>query len=124
MRQRGVPVVAVFLTGRPRGVTAELDAANAFVVAWLPGSEGAGIADVLFRANNGAINYDFTGKLSFAWPRSAANGNADRSGMGDSTLFPYGFGLTYCIRHCDAPLSQTVWQTQPSSMSQNTPTSR
>ncbi len=124
MRQRGVPVVAVFLTGRPRGVTAELDAADAFVVAWLPGSEGAGIADVLFRANNGAINYDFTGKLSFAWPRSAANGNPNRSGMGDSPLFPYGFGLTYCIRHCDAPLSQTVWQTQPSSMSQNTPTSR
>jgi beta-glucosidase len=124
MRQRGVPVVAVFLTGRPRGVTAELDAANAFVVAWLPGSEGAGIADVLFRANNGAINYDFTGKLSFAWPRSAANGNANRSDIGDSPLFPYGFGLTYCIRHCDAPLSQTEWQTQPSSMSQNTPTSR
>jgi beta-glucosidase len=124
LRQSGVPVVAVFLTGRPRDVTAELDAANAFVVAWLPGSEGAGIADVLFRANNGAISYDFTGQLPFAWPRSAANGNANRSDMGDSPLFPYGFGLTYCIRHCDAPLSQTVWQTQPSSMSQNTPTSR
>jgi beta-glucosidase len=124
LRHRGVPVVAVFLTGRPRGVTAELDAANAFAVAWLPGSEGAGIADVLFRANNGSINYDFTGKLSFAWPRSAGNGNPDRSDAGDSPLFPYGFGLTYCIRHCDAPLSRTLWQTQPSSMSQNTPTSR
>src|SRR5258708_31738047 len=73
LRHSGVPVVAVFLTGRPRGLTAGLDPANAFVVAWVPGTEGAGIADVLFRANSGAINYDFTGQLSFAWPRCAGN---------------------------------------------------
>ncbi|MEK9655864.1 MAG: glycoside hydrolase family 3 C-terminal domain-containing protein, partial [Halieaceae bacterium] len=50
---RGVPVVSVFLTGRPLWVNAELNASDAFVVAWLPGSEGAGIADVLIADSNG-----------------------------------------------------------------------
>ena len=58
----GIPVVTVFLTGRPRGITPELQASNAFVVAWLPGTEGDGIADVLFRNNKGAVNFDFTGQ--------------------------------------------------------------
>jgi beta-glucosidase len=124
LRQKGVPVVAVFLTGRPRGVTAELDASTAFVVAWLPGSEGSGIADVLFRSNSGEVNFDFNGKLSFDWPRSTGPADLERDARHDSPRFPYGFGLTYCIRHCDAPLSRELWRTQPSPMSQNTPTSR
>jgi beta-glucosidase len=102
LRQKHIPVVAVFLTGRPRGITPELDASNAFVVAWLPGSEGGGIADALFRKNNGALNFDFIGRLSFSWPRGAADGNLDHGG--DSPLFPYGFGLAYCNPNCDAPL--------------------
>src|SRR5258708_26880149 len=60
LRHSGVPVVAVFLTGRPRGLTAVLDAANAFVVAWFPGPLGARFADVLFPSNSSAINYHFT----------------------------------------------------------------
>jgi beta-glucosidase len=131
LRHNHVPVVAVFLTGRPRGVTAELDASTAFVVAWLPGSEGGGVADVLFRSNTGDVNFDFTGKLSFDWPRGTGQGNPDQNEGGgdtadgrDSPLYPYGFGLTYCIPHCDAPLSRGLWRTQPSSMSQNTPASR
>src|SRR5882762_2062091 len=86
LRQGGIPVVAVFLTGRVRGVTPELDASNAFAVAWLPGTEGGGIADVLFRKSNGEVNFPITGKLSYAWPRGGA-------GSSDSPLFPYGYGL-------------------------------
>ena len=108
LRHAHIPVVAVFLTGRPRGVAAEVDASNAFVVAWLPGSEGAGIADVLFRNAKGTVNFDFTGKLSYAWP---------------APDFPYGFGLNYCNRHCDAPLSRESWPTQQSLTSRNTPAS-
>jgi beta-glucosidase len=67
LKARGIPVVAIFLTGRPLWITPELDAANAFVVAWLPGSEGGGVADVLFRKKNGKPSYDFTGTLSFSW---------------------------------------------------------
>ncbi|HWY96034.1 MAG TPA: glycoside hydrolase family 3 protein [Steroidobacteraceae bacterium] len=104
LRQKHIPVVAVFLTGRPRGITPELNASNAFVVAWLPGSEGGGIADVLFRNKDGVSNFDFTGRLSFSWPRGAADGNIEHGG--DSPLFPYGFGLAYCNPNCDAPLFQ------------------
>jgi beta-glucosidase len=124
LRRNHVPVVAVFLTGRPRGISAELDASNAFVVAWLPGSEGEGVADVLFRSTTGAVNFDFTGKLSFDWPRSTLQGSSASEDRRHPQLFPYGFGLTYCIRHCDAPLSRDPWSTQPLSMLQNTPTSR
>jgi len=91
LRQRGIPVVAVFLTGRVRGVTPELQASNAFAVAWWPGTEGGGVADVLFRKSNGEVSFPITGKLSYAWPRGGA-------GSGGSTLLPYGYGLGGCIR--------------------------
>jgi beta-glucosidase len=103
LRQEGVPVVAVFLAGRPRGVTPEIDAANAFVVAWLPGTEGEGVADVLFRNNKGGVNFDFTGRLSYTWP---VTGVPDPTHPYANPLFAYGYGLSYCNRHCDAPLSQ------------------
>jgi beta-glucosidase len=121
LRRSGIPVVAVFLAGRPRGITPELQASNAFVVAWLPGTEGAGVADVLFRNNKGAVNFDFTGRLSYEWP---AGGAADGALAKAGPLFPYGYGLSYCNRHCDAPLSRQPWQTQQSSTSRNTPASR
>ncbi len=68
LRAAKIPVVALLLTGRPLYVQSEIQAANAFVVAWLPGSEGGGVADVLIRKPDGAIHYDFTGRLSFSWP--------------------------------------------------------
>jgi beta-glucosidase len=89
LRHDGIPVVAVFLTGRVRGITPELEASTAFAVAWLPGTEGGGIADVLFRKSNGAVNFPVTGKLSYSWP----------SGAGGPPLFPYGYGLGGCNRH-------------------------
>jgi beta-glucosidase len=90
LRDSGIPVVAVFLTGRVRGVTPEIEASNAFAVAWLPGTEGGGIADVLFRKSSGAVNFPISGKLSYAWPRGAAVA---------APLFPYGYGLGGCNQH-------------------------
>ncbi|MDG2539006.1 glycoside hydrolase family 3 N-terminal domain-containing protein [Dyella jiangningensis] len=88
LRGEGVPVVAVFLSGRPLWMNREINAADAFVAAWLPGSEGGGVADVLLRTRDGHVAHDFHGKLSFAWPRSAVQGQG-------SPLFPLGYGLTY-----------------------------
>lgn len=79
---RGIPVVTVFVGGRPLVVNAELDASAAFVAAWLPGSEGQGVGDVLFGA------FPFTGTLSFAWP-SVAGPNYKAA----TPRFPRGYGL-------------------------------
>ena len=90
LRAAGVPVVSVFLSGRPLWVNAQLNASSAFVAAWLPGSEGGGIADVLFRKPNGAIRYDFRGRLSFSWPRTPLQFGRDAPGQ---PLFAVGYGL-------------------------------
>jgi len=95
LKESAIPVVAIFLTGRPLWITPELQNSNAFVVAWLPGSEGAGIADVLFRNVGGEVNYDFTGKLSFSWPRNREQAALNRGDANYNPLFPFGFGLTY-----------------------------
>jgi beta-glucosidase len=85
---RGVPVVAVMLGGRPLVVEKELEASSAFVMAWLPGSEGHGVADVLFG------DFDIQGKLSFSWPKYD-NENWNVGDPNYNPRFPYGFGLTY-----------------------------
>ncbi|RDI97986.1 1,4-beta-D-glucan glucohydrolase [Dyella solisilvae] len=84
----GIPVVAVFLSGRPLWVNREINAADAFVAAWLPGSEGGGVADVLLRGRDGSIAHDFRGKLAFAWPSTAVVGQG-------APQFPLGFGRSY-----------------------------
>jgi beta-glucosidase len=94
LRAQDIPVVAVFLSGRPLWVNAELNASDSFVAAWLPGPEGGGIADVLFRSADGAVRYDFRGRLSFSWPRSKQPPALDQR-RGDAPLFPYGYGLSY-----------------------------
>ncbi len=80
VKAAGIPVVVVLISGRPMVLGEVLDKADAVVAAWLPGTEGDGIADVLFG------DYPPTGKLSHAWPRG---------GAGFEVLFPYGFGLSY-----------------------------
>jgi len=91
----GVPVVAVFLSGRPMWVNPELNASNAFVAAFLPGSEGGGIADVLFRDAAGRVRNDFKGKLSYSWPKRADQTPLNRGDAGYDPLFAYGYGLRY-----------------------------
>ena len=87
---QGIPVVAVLLSGRPLLIEAELAAADAFIAAWLPGAEGGGVADVVFRAAAGRVRHDFRGRLPLPWPR-APGGHADPA----TPLFPYGYGLRY-----------------------------
>ncbi len=95
LKQQGIPVVSVFLSGRPLWVNPELNASTAFVAAWLPGSEGGGVADVLFRNDDGNGNFDFSGKLSFSWPKDPSQTALNRNDPNYEPLFPYGFGLTY-----------------------------
>ena len=83
----GAPVTTILLSGRPLIPGSALDNSDAFVAAWLPGTEGQGVADVLFG------DYKPTGKLPREWPR-----NMDQAAANDMTgepLFPFGFGLTY-----------------------------
>jgi len=86
MKAAGIPFVVILFSGRPMILGDSLDKADAFIAAWLPGTEGDGIADVLFG------DYKPTGKLSFAWPRSM-----DQFPRAKDTnpLFPYGYGLSY-----------------------------
>jgi len=82
-KAEGVPTVAVFLSGRPMWVNREMNAADAFVASWLPGSEGAGVADVLTGATPA------TGKLGFSWPATCDSGPLNGP---DGALFPVGYG--------------------------------
>jgi len=85
-KKKGIPVVSVFLSGRPMWMNPEINNSDAFVAAWLPGSEGGGVSDVLFQRDK---SYNFTGRLSFPWPSDAVV-SAD-----DKPLFDLGYGLQY-----------------------------
>ena len=94
LKSLGIPVVSVFISGRPMWVNAELNASDAFVAAWLPGSEGKAVADVLLKSIDDKIQHDFTGKLSFSWPKTATQ-IVNRFDKGYDPLLPYGYGLSY-----------------------------
>ncbi|MBS0393532.1 MAG: glycoside hydrolase family 3 protein [Proteobacteria bacterium] len=92
----GIPVVSVFLSGRPLWVNQEINASDAFVAAWLPGTEGGGVADVLIGTADGQPRHDFAGTLPFDWPSVAllpplAAGPAQQA----PPLFAHGYGLSY-----------------------------
>ena len=90
VKQSGVPVITVLLSGRPMILGPALDNSDAFIAAWLPGTEGQGVADVLFG------DYKPTGKLPHTWPKSMDQVPLNVGDPGaDKALFPYGFGLTY-----------------------------
>ncbi|HYE27810.1 MAG TPA: exo 1,3/1,4-beta-D-glucan glucohydrolase [Allosphingosinicella sp.] len=95
LKQAGIPIVSVFLSGRPLWVNPELNASDAFVAAWLPGSEGGGIADVLFSDAAGRVRHGFRGKLSYSWPKRADQTPLNRGDAGYDPLFAYGYGLAY-----------------------------
>ncbi|MBD3586457.1 glycoside hydrolase family 3 protein [Salinimonas sp. HHU 13199] len=93
LKSQGIPVISVFITGRPLWTNPEINASDAFVVAWLPGSEGQGVADVLFTDKNGDVDYPMQGKLSFSWPAKPTQiVNKDD---GQKAQFAYGYGLRY-----------------------------
>ena len=87
LKEQGIPVVALMITGRPLYVNPALNSADAFVVAWLPGSEGGGVADLLVGDNAGKPRFDFTGTLPAAWPRTTQ--------LSDGALYDFGYGLDY-----------------------------
>lgn len=85
----GVPVTSIFVAGRTLYIHDLLNLSDAFVMAWLPGSEGGGVADVLFKDAAGKSAYDFTAKLPFAWPAGAC------VSANSKPLFKPGYGLSY-----------------------------
>ena len=88
LRGKGVPVVVVLVSGRPLDIAAELPNWNGLIASWLPGTEGAGVADVLFG------DYKPTGKLPSTWMASVSQ-QPINDGDGQTPLFPLGYGLTY-----------------------------
>nr|WP_184002192.1 exo 1,3/1,4-beta-D-glucan glucohydrolase [Stakelama sediminis] len=95
LKAAGIPVVSVFLSGRPLWVNREINASDAFVAAFLPGTEGEGVADVLIARPDGKPDYDFHGKLSFSWPRRFDQYDLNIGEKPYNPLFPFGYGLTY-----------------------------
>jgi beta-glucosidase len=95
LKARGIPVVSVFLSGRPLWVNPELNASDAFVAAWLPGSEGAGVADLLFTDGQGKVRFDFKGRLSFSWPKTPLQGLLNPHHPEYDPVFPLRYGLNY-----------------------------
>jgi beta-glucosidase len=88
-KAEGIKTVAIFLSGRPMWVNSHLNASDAFVAAWLPGSEGGGVTDVLFG------KADFKGKLPFSWPKLATQYVLNVGDANYDPLFAYGYGLSY-----------------------------
>lgn len=88
------PVVTIFISGRPLYANDLLNLSDAFVAAWLPGSEGGGIADVLV-ADGRKPRYDFTGRLPFSWPGVPCPAAEDRPDPARPPLFARGYGLNY-----------------------------
>jgi beta-glucosidase len=89
LKRARIPTVVVLVSGRPLIVTNQLPDWRAFVAGWLPGTEGAGVADVLFG------DYKPTGTLPMSWPRTATQIPINVGDTSYDPLFGYGFGLTY-----------------------------
>jgi beta-glucosidase len=88
---KGAPVATVFVSGRPLYVNKELNRSDAFVAAWLPGTEGQGIADLLVRGRH--TGKGFTGKLSYSWPATPCQTPLNAGDEGYAPLFELGYGL-------------------------------
>ncbi|MEZ9132549.1 glycoside hydrolase family 3 N-terminal domain-containing protein [Vibrio breoganii] len=111
LHKAGVKVISVFYSGRPLYLNSEIAKSDAFVAAFLPGSEGLGMTDVLLKDEHGEVNYDFQGTLSFSWPnhRNSARVSKlashipnyqvsanEQDPQGEhKPLFSYGYGLNY-----------------------------
>jgi len=89
VKNANIPIVVILITGRPIIVTDQINDWDAFLVAWLPGTEGNGVADVIFG------DYKPTGRLSFSWPKNPDQIPINIGDKNYDPLFPIGFGLTY-----------------------------
>jgi beta-glucosidase len=92
VRGKGVPVVTLLYSGRPVAANDLINRSDAFIAAWLPGTEGMGLADMLLAGANGRPGFDFTGRLPFDWP--AGDCLPKKGGV----QFPRGYGLSLAAR--------------------------
>lgn len=106
LHAQGIPVVSVFLSGRPLWVNPQINASDAFVAAWLPGSEGEGVADVLLAKADGGVHHDFHGRLAYSWPRTAMQTGVNVGDAHADPQFRYGYGLHYADHTELAALSE------------------
>ncbi len=92
-KKQNIPIVILLVSGRPLVTTPEINKSDAFIAAWLPGSEGGGVAEILFG------KYDFSGKLPHSWPKYVKDFNEEYGpNIWDQSiepLFEYGYGLKY-----------------------------
>lgn len=88
-KKAGKPVVCILLSGRPMIISRVLGDCDAFVAAWLPGTEGQGVADVIFGDHN------FTGRLPHSWPKDMSQVPVNYGDKNYAPLFQYGYGLMY-----------------------------
>ena len=89
MKSANIPLVVIMLSGRPLIITDHLNDWDAFVAAWLPGTEGDGVSDIIFG------NYNPSGKLSFSWPENISQIPSDYKDPNYKPLFKYNYGLKY-----------------------------
>ena len=89
VKRSKLPFVVILISGRPMIINEVLDESDAFLAAWLPGTEGLGISDVIFG------DFDFTGKLSMTWPKSMKQIPINYGDSSYDPLFKLGFGLSY-----------------------------
>lgn len=92
LKADGVPVVAIFISGRPLWINSHINLSDAFVAAWLPGTEAGGIADVIVSSADGSPQFDFVGKLPFSWPVEETGQLVRKN---DGSAFQFGYGLSY-----------------------------
>ena len=112
LKAAGIPTVAVLLSGRALYLNQHINAADAFVAAWLPGSEGAGIADVLIARADGNPRRDFQGKLSFSWPKRPDQTPLNVGDVHYDPQFAFGYGLSYASRPHLGQLAEAVIDTR------------
>lgn len=106
LQAKGIPTVSILLSGRPLWLNRELNASNAFIAAWLPGTEASGISDLLIATPQGQPRYNFTGKLPFDWPQAPVQSKPEAQAHNVSSLFNFGYGLNYSSTAKD-------WKTLP-----------
>ena len=97
LKEKGVPTVSLFFSGRPLWMTREINLSDAFVAAWLPGTESRGMTDVLFKNDINEVSYDIKGRLPFSWPKTPFQANLNYFDPASDPLFSFGYGLNYSV---------------------------